>query len=284
MTRPSRFFRQVARHMRKESRLSVGSFLVLTIVLILIDLFWIASLTINNQYRQILQGVRMELFLAETLSDSALGGMERSLLSLEGVDSVGFVSKSDAAEILSRELGPGILEGLEENPLPRSFILSFRDIKGLRELDNMKGHLSRLQGVDEIEFGRNWIEKVENGGATLRRVGYGVGGMILLVVLLTMANTNRLTARSKSQEIAQLKLLGAGPSFLLYPFLFEGFMSAVLAALIGWGIMQIVSAQLTPFAISVILPQTGQMLIYSLLSGFTGMVGAYLGIRRSLVQ
>lgn len=284
MIRPGRFIKQIIRHIRREKRLSVGSFLVLAIVLILIDLFWIASLNLNEQYRQILSNIRMELFLSDTVPDNALPAIELALQSVDDVSSISYISKEEAAKIFENDLGSGILEGLEENPLPRSFIIFFNRPKNLETLDDLESRLMRIEGVDAIEFGRPWIQKVENIGRNLRRVGYGVGGLILFVVLLTMANTNRLTARSKSRDFFQLRLLGAGPSYLIYPFLAEGFMSALMAAALGWAFLYYVNEQLTFSTLTIIMPQLTDVLIYSLLAGITGLIGAYLGIRRLLIS
>jgi cell division transport system permease protein len=284
MIRPRRFFRQIGRHVMREKRLSFGSFLVLAIVLILIDIFWIASINITRQYDEILRKAKMELFLSGALPDSLVPVLKSSLLLVEEVDSISFVSKEMAARILENDLGPGILDELEDNPLPRSFTLHFNRSLSLNELDTLYGRLVKMEGVEAIEFGRPWIEKMENFGSTLRIVGYAAGALILFVVLLTMANTNRLTARSKSQDFFQLKLLGAGPSYLVYPFLAEGFLSAFIAAALGWAFVIYIADKVTFAAFVLTLPGLDKILIYSLLAGLTGMAGAYLGIRRFLIS
>jgi len=284
MTGPGRLIRQVSRHLLRQKGLSLGSFLVLAIILILVDLLWVASITINGQYRQILRQVRMELFVSDDVPDSALIILDRSLRSVEGVAAVEFISKDEAARVLAEDLGAGILDGLEANPLPRSFILSFARTKSLNELETLKNRLTKLSGIDAVEFGRSWIERVERIERLLRRVLFGAGALILCIVLLTMANTNRLTAWSKSKDFFQLKLLGAGPTYLLYPFLAEGFLSAGAAAILGWGLLWYVSSHVTFSAVSVVLPGLSEIIIYSFLAGLTGMIGAYLGIRRLLLS
>ena len=284
MIRFGRFARQACRHVKKEIRLSLGSFLVLVIVMILIDLFWIASINISHQYRQMLNDVRMEVYLSDTVPDSTLPMLGNTLSSLVGVSSVEYISKDDAANLLTADLGTGILEGLDANPLPRSYILRFTQISDLAALDAMQSRLVRLNGVEGVEFGRPWIEKIDSDGRTITRISYSVGGMILLVVLLTMANTNRLTARSKLQDFFQLRLLGAGPGFLIYPFLTEGFLSGSAAAVIGWVGLYYGVDRLAYFSQALIFPPLYQIVVYTFLAGVTGAAGAYLGIRRSLIS
>lgn len=284
MIRFGRFARQTSRHVKKEIRLSLGSFLVFVIVLILIDLFWIASINISHQYRQMLNDVRMEVYLSDTVADSTLPVLSSTLGSLAGVGGVDYVSKDDAARFLTGDLGAGILDGLDVNPLPRSFILRFDQISDLAALDAMQSRLLRLNGVESVEFGRPWIEKIDADGRTITRISYSVGGMILLVVLLTMANTNRLTARSKSQDFFQLRLLGAGPGFLVYPFLAEGFLSACAAAILGWIGLYYGVDRLAYFSQKLLFPPFYQIAVYTFLAGVTGAAGAYLGIRRFLIS
>ncbi len=284
MIRAGRFLRQISRHMGREKRLSLGSFLVLAIVLVLVDLFWIASGTINNEYRKLLTNVRMEVFLSDTIPDSVLTDVRNALESFEGVSSVDYISKDEAARQLESQFGSGILDGLDENPLPRSFVLHFNHLLHLGDLDAMESRLKRLSGVGGVEFGRPWIQKIEHSGRLLWRIGIIVGAIILFVVLLTMANTNRLTARSKSRDFFQLKLLGAGPSYVLYPFLAEGFLSALIAAALGWVLVYYLAQQVSFTSFSLVVPNIQDIALYALVAGLTGMAGAYLGIRRLLIS
>ena len=166
--------------------------------------------------------------------------------------------------------------------MPRSFTLSFHSSKTLDDLETIAASFARLDGVQEVEFGRVWMEKVEGIAGNIKQIGLVIGVVIMLVVLLTMANTNRLTARSKSSDFNQLKLLGAGPIYLLYPFLAEGFFSGLISAVVGWLIIIYFSGQFTFADYSLILPLGKEIIYYCLTAGIIGLIGAYLGIRRLL--
>jgi len=99
-----------------------------------------------------------------------------------------------------------------------------------------------------------------------------------------MANTNRLTARSKSKDFFQLRLLGAGPSYLIYPFLAEGFLSAFIAAGLGWIVLFYIFEQVSFSSFTIMLPNWTEIIVYAVLAGVTGIIGAYLGIRRLLIS
>lgn len=280
MISSGRFCQQVLRHFRREKRLSLGSFLVLGIVLILVDIFWLASININEQYHQILSQAKMEVYISEDLPDSLIPVLDDSLINMNHVAAIDYISKDEAIRILENNLGPGLIEILETNPLPRSFIVHFTENLNLSELDHLHDGLQALEGVDIVEFERTEIEKVEDFGKKLKIIGFSAGGLILFTVLLTMANTNRLTARSKSRDFFQLKLLGAGPSYLIYPYLAEGFLSAFIAAGLGWLIILYTMARVSFTSFSLVRPAGIEVFVYCIFAGVMGMAGAYLGIRR----
>lgn len=276
------FFKQILRHAGREKRLSLGSFLVMLIILILLDIFWVASININYQYRELLSGVKMEIFLNNSFPEENLPDLRLALREFVGVSMVKYISANEAALILADELGPGLIDGLDSNPLPRSFEIQFGEMLTLAQLDAMHDNLNRIGHIDLVEYQRPWIAKMEKIGKIMRLTGYLVGGVILLIVLLTTANTHRLTARSKSRDFEQLKLLGAGPDYLLYPFLAEGFFSTLIAAVLGWVGILYLARNISFSNFSLLMPASDQVLIFIFSVGFIGLVGAYLGIRKFL--
>lgn len=275
--------RQVIRHIGREKWLFLGSVLVLAILLLLVDMFWIASLSLEARYRQVTNTIAMETYLNDAVPEGNLAALETALKTLPNVDSVAYVSKADAAGILEGDLGEGILEVLEENPLPRSFILRFSRPMTLALLDDCAGRIRTMTGVDAVEFGRPWIEKMERLGRNLHQAMYLLGGLIIFVVLLTLASTNRLSAKGKAPDFFQLKLLGAGPSYLIIPFLAEGFLSGLLAAMLSWGAIFYIAGNITIAAFALYFPSPGEISVYVLAAGLVAMTGAYLGIRKYVV-
>ncbi len=275
--------RQVFRHIGREKWLFLGSVLVLAILLLLVDLFWIASLSLEAQFRQVMSTVSVEVYLTDTIPDANLALMETALKAVTDVGSVAFVSKADAAGILEADLGTGILEALEENPLPQSFILRFRRVMTLDALDDTAQRIKTMAGVETVEFGRPWIEKMERLSRNLHQTMYLLGGLIVFVVLLTLASTNRLSAKGKAADFFQLRLLGAGPSYLIIPFLAEGFLAGLIAAALSWGAIFYFAGSITIAAFSLILPSPGEVVVFALAAGLVAMIGAYLGIRKYVI-
>jgi cell division transport system permease protein len=272
--------RQVIRHIGREKWLFLGSVLVLAILLLLVDLFWIASLSLEAQFRQVMSTVAMEVYLTDVIPDADLLTTEIALKAVPDIATVVYVSKADAAGILEGDLGTGILDVLEENPLPRSFVLRFRRAMTLAMLDDAAERIKTMTGVDAVEFGRPWIEKMERLDRNLHQTMYLLGALIVFVALLTLASANRLSAKGKAADFFQLQLLGAGPSYLVIPFLAEGFLSGLAAAALSWGAIFYFAGNITFTAFALTLPSPGEVFFFALAAGLVAMTGAYLGIRK----
>lgn len=125
--------------------------------------------------------------------------------------------------------------------------------------------------------------------ATLLKVRKSVDNMSLFLtiafmvggVLLTM-NTFRMTLFARRKEIFIARLVGARPSFIAGPFLFEGFLLGVLSSCLAIILFVIVLRNIS------ILPG-GEIFIYLwknifalelLLSGLLGLMGAWIAVAR----
>ena len=77
-----------------------------------------------------------------------------------------------------------------------------------------------------------------------KRLGLGLGAILLLATLLIVANTIRLGVVARADELEILALVGASRGFVSVPFLLEGLLQGVaggvLALLLLFGLFQLV--------------------------------------------
>src|SRR3989338_2268814 len=95
-------------------------------------------------------GAALRVFTRPGSEDSAsLASLRRKLLQLGGFDSVVFVGKDDALMEFRRDFGEEMLQVLESNPLPHSFLLypSERPLSATR----VRALRERLRLFDEVE-------------------------------------------------------------------------------------------------------------------------------------
>ena len=116
---------------------------------------------------------------------------------------------------------------LADNPLQASYSLRVKDVQNIH---NIVSTLEAMPEVDEVIYGGKTADSL----IKLQRIIGGFGLLLLFIlimaILLVVANTLRLSFAVRKQEIALEKILGAGPLYIVAPFLWEGTALGLLSA------------------------------------------------------
>lgn len=284
MTRSFHVLRELTRNIFRNPGTSFSAVLSISLLLLLFDLFWIAAGTSDRFYEDLLSGVRMEVYLNEDVNDTTRTVLQNEIKSIPGVASLSYVSKQQAREDLTNLIGVDLLVGYDTlNPLPRSFVLKFvPKYLNTTALGAISDRIGTLNGVSQVSFSKQWLEKAESTKGIIRNVGLMLGALILITVLISSANNMRLTARTRTAGFYQMRLQGAGTWFLVGPFLLEGLLVGGISAGLGWLIIYYWKDKVDFTQISIVFPSLEQILIYCGLAALLGVVSALLGIRKLL--
>ena len=152
---------------------------------------------------------------------------------VEGVESVRYISPSDAMTFMETHLGTekNLLEGIQPTVLPPSLEVKLK--KEYRNSARIGEVVSQLKGfpqVEEIQYGQEWVELFSSLVGILRLTQWVLGGLLLLAMAFIISNTLQLTIASRREEIEIMKLVGASPSFIRVPFYIEGMIQGLLGA------------------------------------------------------
>ncbi len=225
------------------------------------------------------------LYLDKAVTDAQARSLGHQISS-QGLDvDVTYVDRGLALSRLRADLGDlaGALDGLSQNPLPPSLEVTPRTPLpplGVRLLAAQLGH---LPGVQEVDYGREWLDKLEALGRGLRAFGAGALFIVLGAALLVVANTIRLAVYARRDEIAD--------GYVRAPFLLEGALQGLIGAALALGAVVAVHRWLLPraqqafvFASGVAAPVLSPPHAAMLLGiGFlVGLLGSWLAVARFL--
>jgi len=262
---------------------ALTSLLSLLLLMLMFDLVWISSLTVDNYLENITTDIDMEIYLDDSLPDSTVAVVMEAVTAPDGIAKAVYISREDARDKLHSLMGTDLLAGFGENPLPRSIIVTFiPEYLNSSYLAELTSSLERLQGVSEIYYPGDWLEKIEGTHSLLLKIVIFLGIVISLAVVLNLLYTIRLSARSRGQELIQHRLLGAGKIFLSFPYIVEGIIYSLAAAAAGWLIIYYASMRLTFTSIEIVFPARLEIIYFCLTALLVGLAGGYIGIRRSL--
>ena len=147
-----------------------------------------------------------------------------------------YTSKEEALQSFKRELKgkESLLEGLGENPIPASLQLRIQDAYQTPEaLRQFTSSLSRLEGVEDVQYGQEWVDRLTAAVRMLRLLGLSVCLALGMASLLIVSNTIRLAVYSRAEEIEIMRLVGATKLHIRAPFLLEGLIQGGLGAAVA---------------------------------------------------
>lgn len=176
---------------------------------------------------------QVTIFLEDGITPEQLALVKKRIQSERAVKTITYTSKAEALQQFKRELQgkESLLEGLGENPIPAS--LQLRIHEGYQTPESLKqltGSLGRLEGVEDVMYGQEWVDRLSAVIRLLRLLGLSVGLALGLASLLIVSNTIRLTVYSRSEEIEIMRLVGATRLHIRAPFLLEGMIQGILGA------------------------------------------------------
>jgi cell division transport system permease protein len=193
-----------------------ATLIILGIVLLLIiNTNYIAS-HIQDEFDDV------KIFLKDGLSIVQVEAIGEEILGYDEVVDLTYISKTQALENFKEDWGDeaSLLEGLEsDNPLPDSFILH---LKTLRNVEPTVAKIEQIDGIEEVNFFSDVIEKVLNVTDFIRSAGLVLIGVLVFIAVFIINNTIKITITARKKEIAIMKHVGATNGFIRGPFIVEG--------------------------------------------------------------
>jgi len=124
-----------------------------------------------------------------------------------------------------------ILQNLGANPFPASIEAGIKDPGAPDErILGFIAEVRKLPAVEDVQYSREWAEKVRALGRLVEAVGFFLGGILVLASFFIISNVIKLNVLARRSEIEILRLVGATNTFIRVPFLMEGVAMGVAGA------------------------------------------------------
>lgn len=206
---------------------SVGATLtILGIILILILNINVTANSAQEQFDEI------QVYLEDGLNEEKVLEIGQAITEVDGVYSVLFQSKDQALELWKEKWGDQgyLLEGLEENPLPNSYIIQLENIE---YADSVVKHIEGLSGIEEIRYYKDIVDKLMSVVNFVRIGGLVVIGILVFISVFIISNTVKITVTARRREIGIMKYVGATNGYIRGPFMVEGILLGLIGTIIS---------------------------------------------------
>ena len=225
---------------RYQRRKLISSYfsVILSIALVLFLLGVLGLLVLNTKKLadHFKEEITVSVFLKDSAKEVEIGELQKSLVLSEYTKSAVFVSKDEAAEEHSAEIGEDFLEFLGYNPLKNSIDINLNaDFVNTAQVDSIAQSIARQSFVEEVSFDRPTLDLLTRN---VKRLGLGIliaSALFTLIAVLLINSSIRLSIYSKRFIIKTMQMVGATKSFIRKPFIWTniklGMIGAVLALL-----------------------------------------------------
>jgi len=224
---------------RRAPLLSALSVTTIAFSLFVVGLFGLVAVNLQQALRDVAERVEIVAYLLPGMPIETITLAEKDIEAFPEVQAVTYVSEDAALARARGELVEfrNVLQELERNPLPAS--LEVRLEPRFRDADHVNDVAERLKGfafVDDVRFGRDWVEKLDRLRQIAAAVGLVVGAAFAVVAIIIIGSTIRMAVLQRSREIAIMRLVGATDGFIRRPFLLQGGIKGLLGGLAAIGL------------------------------------------------
>ena len=183
------------------------------------------------------ENMSIHIMLRSDADPERMAEIGRMLGDMEAVKEVTFVPKETAAENFKEQVGSGFVEFLSFNQLPDSYEIKLNsDFSEKEHVRRFEKEVSGWKGVEEVVYQKNVVDQISTNINKFNFALLLFGGALLVIALILLNNTIRLTIYSKRYLINTMRLVGASRWFIVKPFLLRSILHGIYAWLIA-GVM-----------------------------------------------
>ena len=266
------------KHIKRRLRTSSLS-TILSISMVLLMLGSMSFIYINSQRltKYIKENVGITIVLNENAKAVEVLQFQKNLDANAITKMTTYVSKEEAASVLTKELGEDFLQFLGHNPLSNTIdVFMNSDYAESKTIEKFGEEALKNAIVKEVKYQKDLVDAINQNMNKLNLILICFCVLLLIVSITLINNTIRLTVYSKRFIIRTMKLVGATNSFIRKPFVMTGLRQGVISGLIGVLLMMLVL-----FAVQKEMPELLQLqdlqtivVIFSLLFVFGILISA----------
>ena len=260
MRRLVHFVREAVANIRLNRTTTIIAVATTAFSLACVGVFLLLYLNLRSMATSLQSDFKVVVYVKDGTPTPGVSELQGLLKADPGVQALLYVSKEQALADFRAQFPEEshLLQGLGENPLPASFVVTLAP--SYRSPDAVRRWAERLKstpGVEQVQYSRDWIDNLTTIVGYLELAAVGIGTVLSAASVTIIASTIRLTLYARREEIEIMRLIGATAGFIKIPYLIEGAMLGAMGS-----------------AVSLVMLKGG----FELFKARLGMPGRFLGI------
>jgi cell division transport system permease protein len=223
---------------RYQKRKLISSYfsVVLSIGLVLFLLGILGLLVLNTKKMadHFKEQITISVFLKENAKEVEVDQLQKSLAMAEYTKLATYVSKEEAAEQHSEEIGENFIDFLGYNPLKNSIDVQLNaDFVSPEQIERIATEISKKNYVDEVSYDKPLVGLLSDN---VKKISFWIlvaSAIFTFIAVLLINSSIRLSIYSKRFIIKTMQMVGATKIFIRRPFLWTNIKLGMLGAVIA---------------------------------------------------
>ncbi|OGZ10220.1 MAG: hypothetical protein A3D65_03950 [Candidatus Lloydbacteria bacterium RIFCSPHIGHO2_02_FULL_50_13] len=288
----------------RNALVSLSAIFVMTVALFVIGSTMLLSVFLESSLAEIKDKVDINIYFNPDATETDIFTMKRALEKIPEVAKIEYISRDQAIENFKVRhendyLMTQALAELADNPLGAILTIKAKDPSQYEAIavqvkEEQNTPTSGSNTIYSVNYGKNKIviDKLTAITEGVERVSIAVLLLLVGIAIIITFNTIRLAIYVSRDEISVMRLVGANNTFVRGPFIVEGVMYGVVAAIVATGLLYPVTLWLQSATENFYggtdlfvyyINNLNQMLSVLLLAGMgLGAISSFLAVRRYL--
>ena len=267
--------------------LSIATILVMILTLFVFLSLIVFNVLTNNALNVLRDKIDISVYFQTDTPEDEILKVKRSVESLAEVKAAEYISRDKALALFQErhkndEVIIQAITILSENPLSASLNIKAKNPQDYSAISAYLNNADLDKLVDKVTYNQNQlvINRLATIVDTVQGTGLGLTIILSVISVLVTLNTIILTIYSTRDEIGVMRLVGASNKFIRGPYLIQGILYGLVAAVLSLALMAPLIFVASPY-IKVLMPEMnlvnyfyGNLLV---LLGYQALFGTVLG-------
>ncbi len=209
---------------------------ILSIALVLFLLGLLGLLVLNSKKvaDHFKEQIALTIYLKDDAKDVEIKQLEKTLALADYTKSTQFVSKDEAAEEHSKEIGENFMDFLGYNPLQNSIDVYLKaDFVDAAQVKEIADNLLAKDFVEEVNYDQPLISLLNDNIKKISLWVMVISAVFTLIAVLLINSAIRLSVYSKRFTIKTMQMVGATKGFIRRPFIWLSMKLGMVGAVIA---------------------------------------------------
>lgn len=204
------------------------------LVLFLLGILGLLVLNTKKMADHFKEQITISLFLKDSAKEVEIDQLQKSLAMAEYTKSATYVSKEEAAQQHSEEIGENFMDFLGYNPLKNSIDVQLNaDFVSAEKIEEIAAELSKKGYVEEVSYDKPLVGLLTENVKKISLWILVASGIFTFIAVLLINSSIRLSIYSKRFIIKTMQMVGATKTFIRRPFIWTNIKLGMLGALVA---------------------------------------------------